>query len=168
LSNLINLDDDFMKQISSRIMTLTENDKYNKIRLDTEEFIKKNNLNEFNEIQQLSDSKGQLLDSLNFLTTGSKWAFYGEESGVTLIIQELNGALMVGNIIVYSPINQSETSINGTFNEFGELRFSGQSKKGERFSALLKTKKEERKIYYSEYYESKQWKWENVPLMPKN
>jgi hypothetical protein len=45
VSNLVGLDKDFMKQISGRIMTLTENDKYNKIRLDTEEFIKKNNLN---------------------------------------------------------------------------------------------------------------------------
>lgn len=45
VSNLIGLDEDFMKQTSSIIMTLTENDKYNKIRLDTEEFMKKKNLN---------------------------------------------------------------------------------------------------------------------------
>lgn len=44
VSNLVGLDKEFMKQISSRIMTLTENDKYNRIRLDTEEFIKKNSL----------------------------------------------------------------------------------------------------------------------------
>lgn len=36
---------DVQIKLSSKVMELTENDKYNKIRLETEDIIKKNNLN---------------------------------------------------------------------------------------------------------------------------